>query len=228
MRLQSTRVVMGIAFAPIAAFRVPHVGLFWHEVIDDFPTCEHAAVIPSGNAINWVDPSTQLPLPRIWLIGKTRDELIQLQNDRFYFNWRQTEDRSDYPRFRNVSSKFFRYTRDGRSSSLIHFSTEIKPLECELSYINLLPKGKGWTSFGEVGRIFKDFAWASGPDRFLPGPDTLSWQVVFPLPDKHGTLTVRLGSAVRKADSVEVLKLELVARGLGESGDPTEVVPGRA
>ena len=79
-------VVCGARFAALERFMVPHIGLFWDSVRKDFPNCEHAA--PLSVDLSVLDAATGLPIPRIWLINRSEDRLIQLQKDVFFYNWR--------------------------------------------------------------------------------------------------------------------------------------------
>ncbi len=210
-------VVVGLIFEPVLAMRIPHTGLFWSRVKDKFPKCEHAPPFAFENA--WNDQSSGLPLPRVWLIGPNEDELIQLQNDRIYFNWRQTDKEETYPRYIAVRGKFEDVIAEFNNFLQEIFSAALVPRSCELSYINVIRKGHGWSSAGDLGGLFTDFHWVKRDNRFLPDPDRSNWAASFNMPNGLGRMDVQTQFAKRKSDQAEIIRLELTARGLGEQKD---------
>ena len=208
-------VVCGVIVAPVANLLLPHIGLFWGGVIDQYPNCEHAPPMtkPGTGDFLWVDSSTNLPMPRIWFLNAQKTELIQIQNDRFYSNWRQIDAAKDeYPHFDYVTNRFFDTYKKWEAFVQATMLTTLSPIECEVSYINIIPRERGWTSSASLGELFPDFAWRLGRPRFLAPPERLTWQMSFPLPDAKGTLTVRMTPAARTTDKAEVIRLEFQAR----------------
>jgi uncharacterized protein (TIGR04255 family) len=212
-QLPVDEVVCGFTFEPLRQFKIPHIGLLWQRFRQDYPTVQHAVPIASDSSL-LVDEATRIPLPRVWFISNGDNELIQLQLDRFYYNWRRRGD--EYPRYPSIIEKFER-----GKSDLEAFTSElalgtIKPLECELTYINHIPRGQGWENTDDLAKLFRDFTWQKKKHQFLPNPGTIAWQVRFELPEGKGWLNVKLNQATRKADGVPSYILELTAKGLGE------------
>lgn len=208
-------VVCGMRFFTPDKLRLPHIGVLWDKFRLDYPIIQHAAPIASAKGELLIDDAIGLPLPRIWFINKSDDQLIQFQFDRFYFNWRRRQ--SDYPRYTYVIKNF-----ENVWNTMINFFTEFelgefKPIECELSYINHIQKGEGWDTTADLPKIFSDFVWKQTKERFLPNPASAFWTLEFLLPEKKGSLIVSLKQATRKEDKVSLLVLELKARGIGES-----------
>ena len=206
-------VVCGFRFEPLPQLKVPHIGLLWEKFRQEYPLLQHAIPIATDPSLP-VDETTGVPLPRIWFIGKADSELVQFQLDRFYYNWRHRG--GDYPRYPSIIEKF-----EKAKSQLDALTDElqlgtIKPVEYELTYINLIPKGQGWESIDDLPRVIRDFTWQKEKHHFLPNPANVAWQVRFPLPDGKGWLNVKLNQATRKVDGLPVLILELAAKGLGE------------
>jgi uncharacterized protein (TIGR04255 family) len=206
-------VVCGFTFEPLRHLKIPHIGLLWEKFRDEYPNVQHAVPIATGTSL-LPDEATGIPLPRIWFISRADNELIQLQSDRFYYNWRHRGD--EYPRYASVIEKFER-----AKSNLETFTGElllgtIKPMECELTYINHIPKGRGWETIDDLPKVMRDFTWQQGKHQFLPNPTNVAWQVRFELPEAQGWLNVKLNQATRKVDGVPSLILELSARGLGD------------
>lgn len=211
-------VVCGFRFEPLNQLRVPHIGLLWEKFRTEYPNVQHAVPI-TNDAFLLLDEATGIPLPRVWFISKADNELIQFQPDRFYYNWRNRGD--VYPRYPSIIRKFER-----AKVHLEAFATElnlggIKPVECELTYINHILKGQGWESISDLPEVIPDFSWQKEKHHFLPSPTNVAWQIRFELPEKKGWLNVRLNQATRKTDGVPILILDLTAKGLGEEKSAT-------
>jgi uncharacterized protein (TIGR04255 family) len=204
-------VVCGISFETIEKFKGPHLGLFWQMLRKKFPVCEHAqrlefAAPPELDLKNY--------LPRMWFINEEKNMLIQLQNDRFFFNWRRMKQEEAYPRYNTIIEAF------KANLGIFHKFLEeenlgsVKPIKCELTYINHIPKGEGWDSLGDINEVFRDLTWSSDK-RFLPPPVAVGGQVIFSLPKDNGRLNVSLQHGERKIDRHPMLILQITATGLG-------------
>jgi len=208
-------VVCGMRFHTPEKLRIAHIGFLWDKFRADYPIVQHAPPIAPVKGEFLVDEATGVPLPRIWFINKSDDQVIQFQVDRFYFNWRRRE--GDYPRYNHVISNF-EIVLDTMENFFADFEFgELKPIEYELSYINHFPKGQGWNKIYDLPRILSDFVWMQAKERFLPNPEIVAWQAQFPLQENKGNLIVNLKQATRTEDQVPLLVLELKALGIGES-----------
>lgn len=208
-------VVCGIRFHDPDKLCIPHIGLLWDKFRREYPKIQHAPPIASVKGEILVDKATGIPLPRVWFINESDDQLVQFQFDRFYFNWRRRE--NEYPRYNHVIENFER-TWNTIEIFFGEFELgELKPIECELTYINHIPKGQEWNTIDDLPKIFTDFVWKQKEKRFLPNPENIAWQAEFPLPEKKGHLIVSLKQAIRAEDKVTLLVLELKTRGIGES-----------
>jgi uncharacterized protein (TIGR04255 family) len=205
-------VVCGFRFQILSGFKLPHLGVLWERFRAEFPIAQHATPIATDGSFP-VDESTGIPIPRIWFISNADNELIQFQLDRFYFNWRRRAD--EYPRYDSIIHKF-----ENAKSQLDAFANdlqlgEVKPVECELTYINHIPKSQGWESINDLSNVIGDLTWEAEKHEFLPHPVNVAWQVRFELPEGKGSLNVKLNQGTRKFDRAPGLILELAARGLG-------------
>ena len=208
-------VVCGMRFATPGNLLLPHIGLLWNKIRKDYPTIRHAAPIASPQGEVPIDLNTGLPLPRVWFINKSDDQLIQFQFDRFYFNWRHKLDK--YPRYPHVI-EHFEDTRDiVRSFFKENDLGDLIPVEYELSYINHIPKGSGWDTISDLSKMFSDFNWKIKSNRFLPNPQNLGWKTEFHLPNNFGSLTVSLKMVIRPEDKIPLAILGLNAHGLSDS-----------
>jgi uncharacterized protein (TIGR04255 family) len=213
-------VACGVRFKPLPGLKLPHLGLLWQKFREDFPVAQHAIPIAADGSFP-IDESTGLPIPRIWFVSKADDELIQFQLDRFYFNWRHRADQ--YPRYTYIIKKF-----EEAKNRLDAFTKElqlgeISPIECELTYINHIPKSQGWQSIDDLSNVLRDLTWKPERHEFLPKPVNLAWQVRFELPEGRGFLNVKLNQGTRKFDRAPGLILELAARGSAVEGTATRI-----
>jgi uncharacterized protein (TIGR04255 family) len=210
-------VVCGIRFERIEQFKAPHVGLFWQEVRNDYPICQHAPPLgfPPEPSTSDIDLGFPFPLPRVWFVNEQKSGLIQIQQDRFLFNWRKMHEKESYRRYKNVIDAFkVNFEVFGKFLEKEGLGPP-KPIECELTYINHILKGEGWESIPEIREVIPDLNWRSANKRFLPEPRHLGWRVSFALPEDKGLLHVKLDHGLRKIDNRPVFILDLTARGLG-------------
>ena len=202
-------VVSGLVFEPIRTLTVGHYGLFWQGIIDEFPDARHA--LPIG-----LEDTTQIDpffLPRLWLVDSKQDALIQLQSNRFYFNWREGPNRSRYTSYTDIYPKFVEYWKRFLQFLRDYRLPQPPILQCELTYINHIPTSAGWSSMADVGRVITPLAWNGGSTGFLGTPKTVAWNVTFDLPDSKGNLTVKMQPAYRGQERELILVLELAAVG---------------
>jgi len=208
-------VVCGIAFKKIEHFKAPHLGLFWQKVRGDYPTFQHAPPLgfppePSESAVEF-----ELPLPRLWFINEKKNGLIQLQNNRFLYNWRKMHQDEPYPHYRSVV-KEFKTNFDIFNKFLEEENLgPLNPTDCELTYINHILKGEGWESCAGIHDVLPDLDWRLDNNRFLPEPRHIGWQASFALPEDKGRLHVKLEQGARKIDNRPMFILEISGRGLG-------------
>jgi len=210
-------VVCGMRFRPPDRLRIPHIGLLWDKFRADYPILQHAPPISSALGEILVDSITGFPLPRVWFINPSEDQLIQFQYDRFYFNWRRKK--HEYPRYEHVISNFEAVLNAIKDLFKDYELGEVEPMEYELSYINHIPKGSGWTTIDDLPEIFSDFIWHKTKTRFLPDPENITWTSRFSLSEKRGHLTVSLREAVRKEDTLPVLIFELKVNGFNKENN---------
>ena len=204
-------VVYGVAFAPLKDWKLPHTGLFWQRIFDEFPRCEQTFPIPSAELI---DPSTGLPIPRVWLINAADDRLVQLQPGRFLFNWRRREGAGPYPRYKTLSNRFFELFRELQSFVAENQLGEIEVSQYELTYINHVLEHEGWKFPASIGRVIEHLSWRRERYKFLPEPSTTNWQARFDFPEGPGALSVKLNPARHAKEEKDLLVLELSARGV--------------
>lgn len=222
--------VLSVQFEPLAEFRAAHFGLYWDTIKGRFPkTEERSELIPvverfprspkTGVGIRLESLETP-PMPRVWFTNASGTELIQLQRDRFIKNWRKTGEGDAYPRYETLRAAF-----DQDFTQFVDFlkGQEIETPrvnQCEVTYVNHIVSGKGWSEHGEADRVFT--SWVQ-PSDGLPGlAEDVSFQVAFPIYGETqspvGRLHAQMQSAFLSAGEQKVFVLNLTARGQIGSG----------
>lgn len=220
-------VAIAAQFEGIRGLTGPIMGLLWQRFRELFPKLEvHPALDPH---VERSDPATGMgirlkletvPSSRVWFIGTDDAHLIQVQQDRFVFNWRRIEG-EDYPRHEQVRGSF-----DKSFGIFQRFLTdeglgEPRLNQWELTYVNRIPSGDGWHRHGELGAVVPLLA-ASGKGRFLPEPEDIALQFRYRIPEEAGSVSRLLIVANPGFDSTgkPVLGLTLTARGgLSQGGE---------
>jgi uncharacterized protein (TIGR04255 family) len=116
-------------------------------------------------------------VPRFWFETVQGDELIQIQRDRFIYNWRRESEapESAYPRYKSVSDGFFRNYDAFKTVLEKKKMPFLKPQVQELAYVNIIempPEG-----LSAMNKIFKA-EFSIGSSSLLPNPAhaTSEWQ----------------------------------------------------
>ncbi|MCP4602833.1 MAG: TIGR04255 family protein [Proteobacteria bacterium] len=208
-------VVCGVVFEPIEKFSAAHYGLLWKSYADEFPKTSDQPRLPfpiaPGQQIKLaLSPGVQLP--RVWFVSEDERQLIQVQSDRFNFNWRRREEGDNYPEFPTVYQAFWRHFETFHNS-ILGEQEELKLVQYELTYINHIPVNEVWQSLGELGKVLPDMDWKNDKDRFLPPPVHFSWEMQHPMPGGAGTLAANASSARMISTGELAITLNLAARG---------------
>jgi uncharacterized protein (TIGR04255 family) len=157
-------------------------------------------------------------LPRTWFISADHGQLVQLQADRFVFNWRRIAPDDHYPRYAALRPVFERHlstlrgclAEAGRPAGTVNFA--------EVTYINELswpdaptdqhpPLSRGLQLVSDVST-----------DGFLPQAEDTTFQARFRIADPHdlnqapvGRLYVSAEPALRSVDVVPIYLLKMTA-----------------
>jgi uncharacterized protein (TIGR04255 family) len=213
--------VCGVQFEPLKMFLVPHIGLLWERFRDRFGSIRQlmplAPVIERFDAP--VDDTTNLPgdfplHPRVWFESVDGTGLIQIQRDRFLYNWKKVKYDDQYIHYVHLIRAFKEYLSIFESFLESNSLGEIKSLQYELTYVNHIPQGQGWDSPSDIGRVFPDLNWRKGSERFLPDLEGLNAQMSFRLPENQGRLHSTIRYGVRRPNQ-PIIVMDLTCRGIG-------------
>jgi uncharacterized protein (TIGR04255 family) len=222
-----SEIAIGVQFAPVANFTSAHYGLFWKGHLD--PSWVKAQDAPrlmpqfekfgEGSASPPAAPffiqSTPQP-DRILLINEDDDRILQIQGDRFHYNWRKRQ--REYPSFDKIFGEFRDYLE--KFEGFLAESGLGKPLfnQWELTYFNAIRRGDLWDEPSDWAKIFPGlFTTIDSSSLGLilaPPMSTLKFEI----PQRRGNLYI-MGSHSRLEDGHEALQLNFAARGPLLPGD---------
>jgi len=157
-------VVLSLQFEPLTKLQVQHIGFLWSMFKDRFPNVETKPPLDPVMEMFEQRPTRpsvrfqvgEFPLfPRVWFVSSSGSELLQVQTDRFIHNWRKTGEQPDYPRYDRIREDFHRELETFVTFLADNTLGELKPNQCEITYINHIPVGDGLSSHGDANRILK-------------------------------------------------------------------------
>lgn len=210
-------VALGYTFLGRPDLLIPHLGRFWAELEGAYPNCQHAApILDDSEQVSF----TELLLPRIWFTSADSSKLVQLQQDRLIFNWREVGLGEPYCRFPAIRAEFHRVRKLFEDYVARVTGIPILPAGYNLTYVNVIKVGDGAKLFQNIGMVFPDFAWNGRPGRFLPPPSSLGWSGTFSLPDNFGTFVAEIQPGKLTKTNEPIIKFELRA-GSGSLGGKT-------
>lgn len=214
-------VALSVQHAPLP-LRIIDYGELWNMFRSVFPVYEEqdplAPVIDrvaQGNMAAPMDAAEGAVLPRapirLWF-SNSAGYLVQLQSDRFVFNWRRSPN-ADYPRFERIRAEF-----QTAFSKLLGFISArgiaLPDVElCEVTYVNHVPSD-GSNRSANVDRIFAGLRTPSLSDTTAE-PYAAECRLSF-LPTgmdgKRGRLAIRIQPGFRRNDMTEVVVINMIGR----------------
>lgn len=229
-----TEVAVAIQFETLEGLTNAHLGIFWSRIRDQLPGLEirpprgpsiETFEVPSavGERQVQVELVTEQPVGRYRFLSEGESELIQIQSDRFVFNWRKREEDQEYPRFEHIRGQFRRYLSLFRQFLDDEDLPTVRPNQAEISYVNHLFSGEGWREFAQIGKIIPSWQ-VRYSDDFLSIPEDIRFRIRYLIPDNEddakpiGRLYIVVEPGYRESDPA--LLMRLTARG-GVSTDMT-------
>ena len=212
---------ISIVFQPIAGFRIVDYGLFWTDLSAEFP--DVATEAPLEAPIEQFDEFRPVelllqflpspPMPRAMFRNPKNGELIQVQNDRFGFNWAKVGD-APYPRSEPLMARFKelfgRFVTFAKHQGL----GDVTLKQCELTNLNVIP-------VSDFGRTYSDLSTALRVDPLDLGLPYLQSEV-FERSRQHkiigndgapvGRLHMVVAPVVSNVDKSQAIRFELTAR----------------
>jgi uncharacterized protein (TIGR04255 family) len=218
--------VLSIQFDEFRDFRTTHFGRYHSTIIERFPISEDKPRLqpvretfplrPRVPAFQ-IGPDEGRPC-RVWF----RDApdggvMLQLQPDRFAFNWCRREGEK-YPRYDSNRPRFFDEFDRFREFAAQHGLGDVKPNLCEVTYVNRICPAAGETPAECFAAIFKGVGWESADDWLPQPPEMVSLNRTFQIGDERGRLYAEAGIANDK-ESGDFVHLKITARVIHNDGD---------
>lgn len=225
--------VLSVQFAPIQKLSIAHFGLYWEKIRREFTRAEARPAL--GHIMENFAPGAVSGMPqfgfeliseptiRCWFLDEPGNQILQVQKDRFIYNWQMVSGKETYPRYENVCAKFEEeWKRFGTFLKEERLGTpEVN--QCEVTCVNHIEYEQGWKSFGELNKVIACWS-GSYSGTFLQAPERVSLNVVYLLPDNQGRLHLSLQPVIRARDAREVLQLNLTARGAPSSSETADIL----
>ncbi len=212
---------LSVQFKPVKGLRNAHLGLFWQQSRDSFPTVNDAEPIESQEE-TFGGHRQRLPHfrfatghqgARLQMEARDGHMMIQLQNGRLVYNWRSLDD-GLYPRWDRVLREFLRAL--ARFSGFLEAEglPSIVPIQWEVTYVNRFVRGREWQENAEWTDVVPGLIGTASRLR-TASLETVSTNWHFVLPERVGRLHVDLthGFAGPEDEAEEFLILQLTARG---------------
>ncbi len=140
-------VAIGYLFPPVLNYSDSLVAAFWQTVRNDYPktTLQPRVDAPLESLNPTEAPAAQTIVPafapnqgRTWLISSDEQFVVQIQNTRFFLNWRKRN--QDYPRFDDIRPRFDSIYERYVSFMQSHGSQRPGLQQLEVTYINWIPQ----------------------------------------------------------------------------------------
>lgn len=210
-------VVCGVAFQSLDAMRVVHLGEFLKLLPGEFERLEDMLPIVTPGAESVIDWSSVPPLPRVWYLTGNEEKLVQVQRDRFLYNWKCLDQNKTYPEFTRIFPEFLERYQDFVGFVSSHDLGKIDIRQFELTYVNHIYKSQLDGAVDQLREVLRQVGPASSSGKFLPLPSAFRSTETYDLPEDNGKLHVTAQSARKTdgSDDGELLRLDLTVRGIG-------------
>jgi uncharacterized protein (TIGR04255 family) len=222
---------IGVQFVPLPNFHVAHLGLFWSSIREKYPfTEDQVPIVPQFENVEntpTIPNTVQVLLdpqmgPRCLFLDGSKNQLVQLQRDRFIRNWRQLTGTEAYPRFTSLLAEFQKEWEAFLAFSQRESLGQPVINQCELTYTNKMEPGAVWKDYSESAKVFTLLRDSPGGG-FLPPLEMVAFEARYKLPDGRGRLRVQVQPAFRARDLKLILTFNLIVRGAPVDGSPEQV-----
>lgn len=217
--------VLGLHFQRLSKWEIPFFGLFWATIRDRYP--KYTVVPYLGPSPEDFDQPARKnvgislnvlsgpPPSRLWFYNEAETELVQVQPDRFIFNWKRGLVAAAYPHYENIRPSFEAEWAHFQEFVTSNGLGNIEIRQCEITYINHIESGVGWEGLGELDTVLT--VWSGNrQSTLLPPPEVINLGIRYPLPGSRGRLDVLAEPAIRNDDNKAIVQLTIIARGVPE------------
>ena len=222
-------VATAVQFDDIADLTGPRLGLLWTRFREAFPKLQvHPQRSQTFEQFGVLDEAPQVelelieghPSPLVWYVSEDSTELIQVQKNRFVFNWRRREEA--YPRYHHVRSAFLKHFLNFREFlSEEGLAGELRMNQWEVTYRNHIVPGV-WKEHCELGMVLPSWQHRRSGG-FLPEPEDVAVRLRYRIRQDErpiGRLHIVAEPVYDRTTGQPLIVLRLTARGTGP--DTTE------
>jgi uncharacterized protein (TIGR04255 family) len=212
--------VIGVEFSELPNWTIPHFGLFWGEIRNEYQHCSVNPPLTSQIEIFGGQTKQELslnltligpPEVRCWYFDKTQTWLIQVQRDRFIHNWRKTSQDAEYSRFHKIRERFEKEWQRFHDFVKLENIGDLQIRQCEVTYFNQIEPQGGQAVMAGLSEIFP--CWKNkSSGNFLPEPEIVSLRASYVIPENRGRLHIAAQPVFRHADAKEIIQLEVSAK----------------
>lgn len=211
--------VLSLQMQAIPDWTTGHAAWFWREKLgQDWTQLEEHPPVP--NRLEVFDDRRFVPVPpevqfgaspnRLWLVHKNDDRVVQVQNSRFLYNWRDRK--HDYPKYETLADEF-----EDLFERYCEFLAEIglappRLNQWEVTYVDHIPIGSRWESAEDWGAISTALANPLAGGSLDLESANLGWSFLLPAQSGRLHLAAKHGVLKREQDQ-QVVILEFTARG---------------
>ncbi len=219
---------LGIQFVELPGFSTTHFGLFHEEIRDryavavDQPRLDPIIeTFPKAVRTPHFNIRTALRPERVWFKDSPDgSRLVQLQPDRFGFNWRKADEEAQYPSY-SVNSQLCVDEFRVFTAFCERQGWAVKPDLSEVVYVNQIWPRKGESVIDLFATVFTGIGWGTSDD-WLPSPEIVTLNRVFEIPEQRGRLYAEAGLAIDK-EKGPFINLRMIGRVLHTSGNPSDI-----
>ncbi len=215
-------VVLSVLFKPLSRFLAPHLGAIWQEfkkdgfvrIVERPPVNPTIEVFPNQGEETEFEISNVPPFSRIWFIHEDESKILQVQRDRFTFNWRRTNPDQKYPGFSAIFETFEDfYNRFGEMIKNLGIGS-VAPSQYELTYIDQLMCGDGWNTLNDIGKVYNLFTDFQQPnDSFWQDAELVNFRTSFPAIHLRGRLHLAVSNRIKMPEQHQTLQTDFTVRG---------------
>ena len=224
--------VLAVQFNPIQGLSIGHHGLFWSTIRSDFPKyISKSTLDPATEKFGAeVKPTPKFRLQvmdtpdiRSWFTNEPETRLVQVQQDRFIFNWKKVKGTEEYPRYDTLKPEFQKVWKKFNEFLIGEGFAVPEINQCEVTYVNHIEIGTGWKSYGDTHKVISILSGKLG-GAFLNEPESINLKTSYLMPDKKGRLHISVQPAIRKYDTKEIIQVSLTARGEPNSSNTKDIL----
>lgn len=197
--------VLGVQFDS-AVIEPKHTFDFFNDIKQQFPVIQEQHILNS--IIETPENLSETSIlsgfhTRKWFVNSENNKLIQIQPDRFLFNWRKTNDNTSYPHYENVLSEFMDNFKIIDNKLAVNENIN----QLEITYVDHIVLDDFGLDRYDLSKIFNFWS--------FPAPlKSLNNNLLFPKEDINGVLQLKLQSAIRNSDQKKLITCETTCRGM--------------